>query len=524
MTTAGHEEYVTDVPYMRGFTGDLSPVMIRLVAALNGFAPDPRASDDFDYCELGSAHGDTTATLAAAYGRARFVGVDLNPDHIASANRLASEGGLTNVRFLGRDFEDLTPGDVPPLDFLTAHGVLSWVGPAKRKAMLDFATARLKHGGLFYVSYNALPGWAAVEPLRQLMMERGAAVGGSSVERARAGFALAKTLSDAGAAYFTNNPATREMLARMEQFGLPYIVHEYMHAHWVPMYFAQVAAEMAAHDLYFVGQLPLHLNYRDLAIPASLASLFKGVPDRITFETLKDYATNEFFRRDIFVKGKVLRDEVAANGWLASVPFGTLLGNGPLMRNVRLPHHTLHFIGEVFDALLPALAEGATTVQALAGRPELAGFGVARIRDAIMRLAVAAQVSPMQAPTHASIAVAAGALRVPSAYNRMILRERLSSEHPIVLASAVAGNGVAVPMLDGIVLRLLTEIPEPEWRGWIAAFAARQPFRVKVREQEVEGEEERFRVLLGQVEEFRRTRIPKLIELGIVARVPSVRQ
>lgn len=275
MTAA--RDYITDVPYMRCFVGDLSPLQLRLVAALNGFPQPPR--DDFDYCELGSAHGDTTATLAAAYPRARFLGVDINPEHIASANSLASEGGLDNIRFLERDFEDMLHDDVGNLDYVTAHGVLSWVGPAKRKALLALASAKLKPGGLLYVGYNALPGWAAVEPLRQLMLNRGDAVGGTSLERARDGLAVARLLRDAGATYFAENPAATEMLATMEKMGLQYIVHEYLHAHWVPMYFTQVATEMAAHDFYFVGQLPLHLNYRDLAVPASAAPLFQKVTD-----------------------------------------------------------------------------------------------------------------------------------------------------------------------------------------------------------------------------------------------------
>jgi SAM-dependent methyltransferase len=514
MTTA-NEEYVTDVPYMRGFASDLSPLMLRLVAALNGF-PVPR-HDDFAYCEMGSAHGDTTATLAAAYPGARFFGVDINPEHIATASRLASDGGLDNVRFLERDFADLARDDIPDLDFLTAHGVLSWIGPVKRKAIVDFASAKLKPGGLLYVSYNALPGWAAVEPLRQLMLDRGAAVGGSSLHRAREGLALAKLLCESGAAYFTGNPAAKDMLERMEKIGLPYVVHEYLHAHWVPMYFAQVAAEMAASDLYFVGQLPLHLNYRDLAIPASLAGVFKGVTDRVTFESLKDYATNEFFRRDVFVKGRVQRDEAAATAYLDSTPFGTLIGEGEIARDVRLPHHTLHFVGEIFDALFPALAEGATTVTDLAGVPQLAGFGTVRLRDAIVRLVLAGQVSPTIAKTHATPAPA-GRFRVVSAYNRMQLRERLSSEHPIVLASAVAGTGVRLPMLEGVMLRLLTEIPETDWAAWVAAFAQRQPFRMRVGDRAVEDDEERVRVLLEQVDPFRAKRLPRLIELGIVAR------
>jgi hypothetical protein len=137
------------------------------------------------------------------------------------------------------------------------------------------------------------------------------------------------------------------------------------------------------------------------------------------------------------------------------------------------------------------------------------------VRDALVRLALGEQLSPTTAPTRA-IAAPAGRLRVPLAYNRMMLRERLSTDAPIVLASPLAGTGLAVPMLDAIVLRLLTEVPEPEWPSWVTAFAAHHPIRLKVAERAVEDVGERRRILLAQVEPFRAARLPKLLELGIV--------
>ncbi len=56
------------------------------------FAPPP--VDDFDYCEIGTGRGDTIATLAGAYPKARFVGVDINPEHVAFASGLAEKAGL----------------------------------------------------------------------------------------------------------------------------------------------------------------------------------------------------------------------------------------------------------------------------------------------------------------------------------------------------------------------------------------------------------------------------------------------
>ena len=35
--------------------------------------------------------------------------------------------------------------------------------------ILDFIGRRLKSGGVFYISYNTLPGWGPFAPVRQLL-------------------------------------------------------------------------------------------------------------------------------------------------------------------------------------------------------------------------------------------------------------------------------------------------------------------------------------------------------------------
>ncbi len=504
-------DYVTDVPYPRSFAGDLSPIRLRLVAALNGFAtPD---AQDFDYCELGCGHGDTTAALAASYPCARFVGVDLNADHICCANDIARSCELENVRFLERDFEDLHGESLPDFDFITAHGVLSWIGPEKRAALLAFAARKLKPGGLLYAGYNALPGWAAIEPLRRLMFDRASAVDGDTLTKATHALEFAKLLAARGAGYFTSNHPATEMLATMERVGLPYVAHEYLQAHWTPMYFAEVARELSLHDLYFGGQLPLFLNYRDLATPPSLAEVFEGVTDRVTFETLLDYAINQYFRRDVYIKGRGGRSAAATEVYLDATPFGRL-DAAAATREVRLPHRTLQYKGGIFDALLPAIEEGASTLQALTERRELAALGRPRVRDALLHLVIGGQVSPMLRSTRSSLE--AGPLHVPLPYNRMVLEGPLSEKTPIALASRAAGTAIPLSMLHAVALRLLTEVAAAERPDWIRALLARQPFQLKLDSRSLADGGDPVGALLAEVERFRVGRLPKLVELGIV--------
>ena len=501
---AGEKGYLTDVAYVRQFSKELAPLALRAAAALNGFTPPP--AEDFDYCELGCGTGDTTNTLAAAYPRARFVGVDFNPEHVTFARGLAARGGLGNATFVERDFAELASESLPDFDYVCAHGVLSWIAPETRSALLDFAAARLKPGGILYVTYNALPGWAAVEPLRRLMLDASAGVPGSSLDRARHGVGVASLLCEAGAEYFASNPAAKEMLETTLKMGLPYAAHEYFGAHWQPMYFADVAAEMTKRDLGFIGQLPLYLNYRDLTIPPSAMGLFRQVSDRASFESLKDFAINEFFRGDVYVKGSSPRDEATTRAYLETTRFGTLTTSEHVKREVHLRHHVLRFEGPLFDVLIGRLAGSAATLQELLGDPAVAEHGAEALRPAVLRLLLGEQVAPMQAGPH----------DVPWEYNRRILEQRLSTRDPVVLAAPVAGTGVVIPTLQAVALRLMTGVDPADRPAWIRAFVARQPMRLRVGDRAVETEDEQARVLGEELEKFRADRLPKLVALGVV--------
>jgi SAM-dependent methyltransferase len=444
----GLNGYLTDVPYLRTYARHLAPPLLRLTAALNGFPPPPDA--DFDYGELGSGNGDTLVTLAAANPGSRFLGVDLNPEHVAFASRLARQGEVENARFLAADFEDLGASSLPSFHYLAAHGLLTWVSPAKRSALLAFASRRLAPGGLFYVSYDALPGFAALAPLRRLLVE--ATQGdGDTLDRARRGLALADLLASAGAAYFADNPAVQSMLGTMKKNGLAYVAHEYFQPHWQPMYVAEVAREMAAHDLHYVGQLPLHLNYRDLALPPALAQMLGGVADRLVFESLKDYGRNELFRRDVYIKGPVPRADEVTRAFLDATPLGTTLPASLVAREARFGDVTLHLEGPVFDALIPLLAERAATVPELAAHPALRAFGEPRVRAAALHLLLAEQLAPLGAPT--LLPFPEGACSLPLAYNRRALAQEAAEGSQVVLASPALGAGLVLSAEEAAALR-----------------------------------------------------------------------
>ena len=506
-------EYVSDVPYPRNFVPPLAPPTLRLAAALSGFPAPP--GDAFDYCELGAGRGDTLVTLAASSPLGRFVGVDLSAEHVAFARGLAERGEVENVRILEHDFDDpALAADLPDFDYVVAHGVLSWVSPVKRAAVFRFAKAKLKPGGLLFVSYNALPGWAAVEPLRRLLCERAAATEGSTMDRAREAYAFACRLAAAKAGYFTSHPTAQKMLDLMKEGGLAYVVHEYLHAHWYPLYFADVAHEAGTHGLPFAGQVPLYLNVPELALPPAVKELAGDARDRLAFEALKDLAANELFRSDVYTNGPGRPDPPATRRFFEETRFGTPTTEAHIKREVRLPVYTLDFTSRVYGTIVHRLCEAPATAIELSRRPDLAGLGQARIAQCLQNLCLGGQVVPMR--PSALPASRPARYRMPSAFNRGALDQGIAGEGPLVLASRATGTGLAISLLEAIFLRLSTEVEPEHHASWIRSFAATRAFPLALGDKKMQDAEELVQTVTRDASLRRESLGPKLCQLGIL--------
>jgi hypothetical protein len=306
----------------------------------------------------------------------------------------------------------------------------------------------------------------------------------------------------------------------MLEIGLPYAAHEFFNPHWHPRYFADVAREAADHDLRFVGQIPLHLNYRDLATAPALAGAMAVTTDRRAWEHLRAFATNEFFRRDIFVKGAVQASDDTGRAHLDATRFGTLVGAERVKREVALPARALRFSGAPFDTLIEVLAARSSTVAELAALPSLLALGHDAIRQAVLLLAMGPDVMPMARASQPA-AAAASRYRVPSAFNRAILTQALSRTVPTVLASPVAGTGIRVSTLHAVALRALTEVDAGARAAWLRAFVDTTPVRLYDHGRELDDRDDLARALGLQVEQFCATHLPKLVELGILEPAPD---
>src|SRR5262249_48482382 len=292
--------YVTDTSYTDQFFRELAPAWLNYVAALNGTRPRP-LDDGFVYLELGCGFGTSTVVNAGAYPQGEFHACDIIPAHVDGGRRHAAELGVTNATFHEADFEQLLGRRLPPCDFIVLHGVYSWVDGAARAAVRRVIRALLKPGGLVYVSYNCVPGWASEVPLRKLLVEVAAAAG-STAQGTEAALASLTAFSRAMPRYFKANPPAVAAIEAYNRRDTEYVVHEFMNEEWQPFYSVDVADEMETIGLRYVGSATLAENHPALLLDSESAKAIAALTTERQRQLATDFAVNQRFRRDVFVR------------------------------------------------------------------------------------------------------------------------------------------------------------------------------------------------------------------------------
>jgi SAM-dependent methyltransferase len=247
----GADGYVEDIPYTFGYHPELDPARMQAVLRRAGVEPPEVAAA----CELGYGQGMSLAIHAVA-GGAAWWGTDLIPSHAAHVRALVAgtdarleAADQTFAVFCARD-------DLPQFDFIGLHGVWSWVSAANRERILELVARRLRPGGVLYVSYNALPGWAPMLPLREMMVAYAAALPAELPRADR----IEAALHDAQMRVLRDPlvleacPGIEAELRAIRHKGVAYLAHEFFNRDWAPMPPAQVAAAMRSVGLSFAAQ------------------------------------------------------------------------------------------------------------------------------------------------------------------------------------------------------------------------------------------------------------------------------
>jgi SAM-dependent methyltransferase len=294
--------YATDIPYLRDFKPQLAPAWLDHVALVAGVEP-PARNSGFTWCDLGCGQGVTANILAATHPDGTFHAIDAMPAHIDHAQRLASEAAIPNVSFHAVDFMAAADLDLPLFDYIVAHGVYSWVDATSQRALRQFFDQRLKPGGLVYVSYNAMPGWARDLPFQRLARELARGFAGDSAAQLAAALGIIRTLAAADVPALTPSFIVGELEQRPEDYAPPYLVHEFMPGAWQPLYVTEVRTAMKTVGIEPVGSATLIENLDPLVLSATAREMLGTIADDDLRELVRDFYLDQRFRCDVFARG-----------------------------------------------------------------------------------------------------------------------------------------------------------------------------------------------------------------------------
>lgn len=432
--------YVVDQEYTTQYFQELAPAHLDFSALMRGVAPPEHDRARFRFCELGCGNGLSTNVIAAANPDAEVHGIDFMPVHISNARRLAREGEIGNVAFHEMAFADAVDADFPQFDYIVTHGVYSWITPENRREMVEFIRKFLAPGGLVYVSYNSLPGWATIAPLQRLFSEYAAIVPGQSTQKVRQAIQFGDKLKEAKAAAFATNQRMSKMMEGLEKKPVNYLAQEYLNQAWYPLYVTQAMAEMGEAKLSFAASATFMENNYRYMLSQEQAALVNELPTAELRELVRDFCVNSQFRRDVYTRGGRRLSRNEQRELMGQAVVALRVAGDAVKYETQLMGRQAKFDTPVVRAAVEALSAGPLTIKEIQEASGAESFEKAY--SAIEALLISGQASPVMRKEGAT----------PAAFNREVLSRTLTERTVHVLASGV-GSGMAVGAMDQICLK-----------------------------------------------------------------------
>ena len=446
-----NDGYVVDIAYLSGWYRQQSPAMLALACLMNGAEVAMPAGDDpVHVLELGCGQGYGALLLAASNPTWRITAVDFNPAHIAAARVWAAEARLDNIVFLEADLatlaEDAAAKDIPQADFVTLHGVWTWVSQAVRDGIVRLLRDKVRAGGVVHVSYNVLPAWGAHLGMQRLIHDSGRALAGRSDRQVQEGMAVARSLLSGGALHLSQPASTALFLEQLSQLPVNYLAHELMNGHWNPCFMSEVASAFAEAKLEWVGSSNLVENFPGLTLTDPQLAVQQRFEDPLLRELIKDMCIDRALRHDVFVRGVRRLTPTQRDVSLMGLSIGLSIAPESLPLEASIPAGKVELSQAFYRPVADAMADGPKRVADLLGLEQVQGRkdNPAELLGILVGLGFA---EPAVRPT-------AGPGTAAMRFNQVVLNRLLRTENvdrPAGAASLRMGAGMTVTLLELLV-------------------------------------------------------------------------
>ena len=508
------EGYVDEIGYTTGYYRDLSPVSIDFALLYQSVQTNRKTP--LNYLELGFGQG-LSLNMHAASMAGSFWGTDFNPAHAAHARELAAASGA-DVHIFDQSFAELAERpDLPEFDVIVMHGIWSWISDANRAVIVDIIRRKLAPGGVLFMSYNVLPGWAATLPLRHLLRlhtELADRSVSGMTSRITDAMAFARSLVDANAGYFRLQPMAADWLKLMEGQDKGYLAHEYFNSDWHPMTFADAARQLEEGKVKYAASANFFDHWDLINLSPEQQTLLAKIDHWVLRETVRDYCMNRQFRRDIWVKGPRGLMPFQQAEALKAARFVLLATPESIPLKVQGAQVEAVLTDELYKPVIEAMARNdyePKTVRELMSLLPHMDFSL--LVQAMVIFSGIGCACPVQSDEQAKAAKPR-----TDALNIHLINRAVFGETVPFLASPVAGGGVVVSRFEQLFIRAIKlglTSPE-EWAVDVHQVMAARGECLMRNGQPLTSAEEMTAELTRQGREFAKTRLMLLNSLMIV--------
>jgi SAM-dependent methyltransferase len=512
--TPWSDGYVADIGYTFGYYTELNPLRLH-PAFLNSGLVSPEIHTA---CELGFGQGLSTNIHAAA-GNVQWYGTDFNPSQAGFAQELARASG-SGASLYDDAFADFANrSDLPDFDYIGIHGIWSWISDDNRQKLVDFVRRKLAVGGVLYISYNTLPGWAAFAPMRHLMTDHARIIGAEGsgiVSRIDGAIAFAEKLLDTNPMFSKANPGVGDRIKKLKDQNRHYLAHEYFNREWHPMHVSTMGQWLTPARLSFACSANYLDHIESINLTADQQAFLKEIPDPMFRQSVRDFMVNQQFRKDYWVKGprrlttldqaEALRQQktiLTRPRAGISLKVTGALGEATMSENV-------------YNPLLDLLADHAPrTLAQIEQGLQPHGITFAQVLQAVLVLTGAGHLSPV-VPEQSGIAKAQ---KTTGKLNRFLIQKARGTGDITYLASPVTGGGVSVGRFQQLFLLAMSEGKKQpaEWAQFVWHLLKVQGQKLVKEGKTLETDDQNLAELTAQAETFAQTQVPvlKALKVGV---------
>lgn len=267
------------------------------------FGMEPPSVEKCRLLEIGCGDASNLIAMACALPESKFVGIDLATRPIEIGRKMADDLGLKNIALHTLDLQDLDDA-CGTFDYITAHGVYSWVPAEVRDALLARIQARLAPHGIAYVSYNLYPGGYVFRMFREMMLFHTREIE-EPAKRAQQARAFLHFLLEAQPEDSTYRQMIQDFLDRFAGAPDAFLLHDVLAGIYESFSLIDFADHAARHDLQYLADAD-YFSMQVRKFPeATMAVLRQLDSTPLVQEQYLDFVVQRSFRRSLLCHDEV---------------------------------------------------------------------------------------------------------------------------------------------------------------------------------------------------------------------------